>query len=128
MFGKCFVQVRILYVLYSFVTYLLTLPRIILRVSYMLQPPAHGGSLLADFYILKLETIRSSETSVYTISTRRHIPEDGILHSHSRENLKSYLPENIQSYFEIHFIILLIRIRVYSKHGCYIDVQISLLL
>jgi hypothetical protein len=27
---------------------------------------------------------------VYTISTRRHIPEYGILHSHSRENLKSY--------------------------------------
>jgi hypothetical protein len=23
-------------------------------------------------------------------STRRHIPEDGILHSHRRENLKSY--------------------------------------
>jgi hypothetical protein len=28
---------------------------------------------------LKMEAIRSSETSVYTISTRRHIPEDGIL-------------------------------------------------
>jgi hypothetical protein len=26
-----------------------------------------------------METIRSSETSVYTISTRRHIPEDGLL-------------------------------------------------
>jgi hypothetical protein len=40
--------------------------------------------------ILKMEEIRSSETSVCTISTRRHIPEDGILHSHCRENLKSY--------------------------------------
>jgi hypothetical protein len=30
----------------------------------------------------------SSETSVYIISTRRHIPEDGILHSHRRDNLK----------------------------------------
>jgi hypothetical protein len=28
---------------------------------------------------LKMETIRSSETSVNTISTRRHIPEDGFL-------------------------------------------------
>jgi hypothetical protein len=28
--------------------------------------------------------------SVHTRSTRRHIPEDGILHSHRRENLKSY--------------------------------------
>jgi hypothetical protein len=27
-----------------------------------------------------MEAIRSSETSVYTISTRRHIPEDRILH------------------------------------------------
>jgi hypothetical protein len=24
-------------------------------------------------------------------ATRRHIPEDGILHSHRRENLKSYI-------------------------------------
>jgi hypothetical protein len=27
---------------------------------------------------------------IHTRSTRRHIPEDGILHSHRRENLKSY--------------------------------------
>jgi hypothetical protein len=33
----------------------------------------------------------SSETSVYNKLTRRHIPEDGILHSHRRENLKSYI-------------------------------------
>jgi hypothetical protein len=37
-----------------------------------------------------METIRSSETSVHTRSTRRHIPENGILYSHRRENLKSY--------------------------------------
>jgi hypothetical protein len=41
-------------------------------------------------YTLKMEVIRSSETSVNKISTRPHIPEDGILHSHRRENLKSY--------------------------------------
>jgi hypothetical protein len=29
--------------------------------------------------------------SGHTRSTRRHIPEDGILHSHRRENLKSYM-------------------------------------
>jgi hypothetical protein len=35
--------------------------------------------------------IHSSETSVLTGTTRRHIPEDGSLHSHRRENLKSYM-------------------------------------
>jgi hypothetical protein len=31
-------------------------------------------------YTLKIEAMRSFETSVNKISTRRHIPEDGILH------------------------------------------------
>jgi hypothetical protein len=34
--------------------------------------------------------IRSSEMSVLTIGTRRHILEDGILHSHSRKNIEFY--------------------------------------
>jgi hypothetical protein len=37
-----------------------------------------------------MEAIHSSETSIHTRSTPPHIPEDGILHSHRRENLKSY--------------------------------------
>jgi hypothetical protein len=37
------------------------------------------GSSLVDFSTLMMEAIRSSETSVYTRSTRRHIQEDGIL-------------------------------------------------
>jgi hypothetical protein len=32
----------------------------------------------------------ASETSVITRATRRNNPEDTILHSHRRENLKSY--------------------------------------
>jgi hypothetical protein len=57
-----------------------------------IQPPARADSSLVDFSTLKMEAIRLSKTSVHTRSRsiRRHIPEDGILHSYRRENLKSY--------------------------------------
>jgi hypothetical protein len=38
-----------------------------------------------------MEAIRSSEMSVLTRSRRRHTPDDDIIHSHRRENLKSYI-------------------------------------
>jgi hypothetical protein len=37
-----------------------------------------------------LAATSNRHTSVLTIATRRNIPKDTILHSHRRENLKSY--------------------------------------
>jgi hypothetical protein len=37
-----------------------------------------------------MEAMRTSVMSVLTRATRRHIPEEGILHSQRSENFKSY--------------------------------------
>jgi hypothetical protein len=55
-----------------------------------LQPSTHAGSSIADFFYPEVGGDTFSETSVNTVSTWRHIPEDSILRSHRRENLKSH--------------------------------------
>jgi hypothetical protein len=78
---------------------------LLMLVLRSLQLPAHAGSSLADFSTLKMKAIRSSETSVQsTTSTRRHTLEDGILHSHRRENLKSYKNPQLYLHFSQHHI------------------------
>jgi hypothetical protein len=46
---------------------------------------------------LMKEALRSSKMSILPRGTQRNIPEDTILHSHCRENLKSYIEEYISS-------------------------------
>jgi hypothetical protein len=51
--------------------------------------PPHAGFLLGWFSTLKMEAIRSSETSVSIWTTQRHIPEDDNIHNYHCENIKS---------------------------------------
>jgi hypothetical protein len=58
-----------------------------------------------------LAVTSNRRTRRLTRATRRNIPEDGILHSHRRENLKSYI-DNICTSQETH---------VWASTACYRD-------
>jgi hypothetical protein len=59
------------------------------------EPGASSNRVTKIFATLMMEAPGTSETSVITRATRRNNPEDTILHSHRRENFKSYKVHNV---------------------------------
>jgi hypothetical protein len=68
--------------------------------------------------LLKMEAIRSSETSVLIRATRCHLPDDDNHHSHRRGNLKSYRKNFICNVLGSAFIFFYSEIFVSSNVKC----------
>jgi hypothetical protein len=63
---------------------------VVLRSVLLLLVTANVAPSSPILVTLLMESIYSSETLGLTRATRHHIPENDNLHSHHRENLKSY--------------------------------------
>jgi hypothetical protein len=68
---------------------------VFLRIVRQLLVTASAAPSSPILVTLMKAAIRPCETSYLTRPTRRNIPEDTILHSHRRENLKSYKQHNV---------------------------------
>jgi hypothetical protein len=66
-------------------------PISLILVKLMMEAIRCSGKSVLTTDILTKEAILSSETSVLTRTTLRYIPDDGILHSHRRKTLTSYI-------------------------------------
>jgi hypothetical protein len=66
-------------------------PAVEVYLKLTVMPNAIYRDVTLILSILMVEAIHSTETSVRTRATLRHIPEDGILHSRFCENLISFM-------------------------------------
>jgi hypothetical protein len=64
----------------------------VLSVRHQLSKKSACSRWLGSYFTMKMEVIRSFETSVHIRTTRRYILEDSSIHNYRRENLKSCYP------------------------------------
>jgi hypothetical protein len=66
--------------------------------AFWVAAPCGPAEVYQRFIVLMMEAARTSETLVnFYQTTRRYNPEDGRLHTHRCENLKSFCSQDILS-------------------------------